>query len=313
MKRLRNRALCRSQVTASRHPPPPAYCRWRPQRQSCLRVGGTGEDALIAAFIGAAVDPASASRSPGAASWPRRGSWQLTASPAKSRCHGPRCRRCRRCNTKGAGGATQALAASVYELAGGGRFVWCQAKKHNPPCAVDRVRCGSATAGYNAGNEAAQQGAVPYGIKAWLLLTIGALRESRAYRPVCQWPRCLTASLIRCLTGSRCILMQTGTLSSASLQKARRAVDGLASPCPAASMMWLPCGPPSAPLGSSERLAASQMQNGQAPSSRFAAASIAAATGAWRIVYGAHLRHRRPAPPRCEAGRWLVFGCVEVA
>jgi hypothetical protein len=35
------------------------------------------------------------------------------------------------------------------------------------------------TAGYSAGNEAAQQAAVPYGIKAWLLLTIGTLYANR--------------------------------------------------------------------------------------------------------------------------------------
>ena len=35
------------------------------------------------------------------------------------------------------------------------------------------------TAGYNAGNEVAQQAAVPAGIKAWLLLTIGTLYANR--------------------------------------------------------------------------------------------------------------------------------------
>ena len=67
------------------------------------------------------------------------------------------------------------------------------------------------------------------------------------------------------------------------------------------------------PTGSSERLAASQMQSGQTHVITVRhAASIAAATGAWRIVYKA--RHfgivGRPRTPD-EAGRWLVFDCVE--
>lgn len=75
-------------------------------------------------------------------------------------------------------GATQTLASSVYELAGDKVFLV-------PGQEWPAVRGGSGsvwinyTAGYSAGNEAAQQDAVPYGIKAWLLLTIGTLYANR--------------------------------------------------------------------------------------------------------------------------------------
>ena len=67
------------------------------------------------------------------------------------------------------------------------------------------------------------------------------------------------------------------------------------------------------PTGSSERLAAAQMQSGQTHviTVRYAA-SIAAATGAWRIVYGARTFGVVGLPRNIdEAGRWLVFDCVE--
>lgn len=67
------------------------------------------------------------------------------------------------------------------------------------------------------------------------------------------------------------------------------------------------------PTGSSERLAAAQIQSGQTHviTVRYAA-SIAAATGAWRIVYGARTFGVVGLPRNIdEAGRWLVFDCVE--
>ena len=67
------------------------------------------------------------------------------------------------------------------------------------------------------------------------------------------------------------------------------------------------------PTGSSERLAAAQMQSGQTHviTVRYAA-SIAAATGAWRIKYGARTFGVVGLPRNIdEAGRWLVFDCVE--
>lgn len=67
------------------------------------------------------------------------------------------------------------------------------------------------------------------------------------------------------------------------------------------------------PTGSSERLAASQMQSGQTHVITVRhAASIAAATGAWRIAYGARKFDVIGLPRNIdEAGRWLVFDCVE--
>lgn len=67
------------------------------------------------------------------------------------------------------------------------------------------------------------------------------------------------------------------------------------------------------PTGSSERLAAAQMQSGQTHviTVRYAA-SIAAATGAWRIVYGARTFGIVGLPRDIDEGhRWLVFDCVE--
>lgn len=75
-------------------------------------------------------------------------------------------------------GAQQTLDSSMYELIGdtvhktsGATYpeLW------DGPGVVEI----NYTAGYSAGNEAAQQAAVPYGIKAWLLLTIGTLYANR--------------------------------------------------------------------------------------------------------------------------------------
>ena len=67
------------------------------------------------------------------------------------------------------------------------------------------------------------------------------------------------------------------------------------------------------PMGSTERLAASQMQSGQTHvvTVRFQEA-LSAATGAWRIVYGSRTFGVVGLPRNPdEAGRWLVFDCVE--
>lgn len=67
------------------------------------------------------------------------------------------------------------------------------------------------------------------------------------------------------------------------------------------------------PMGSSERLAAAQMQSGQTHvvTVRYTP-SLSAATGAWRIVYGARTFGIVGLPRNPdEAGRWLVFDCVE--
>ena len=108
--------------------------------------------------------------------------------------------------------------------------------------------------------------------------------------------------------------MQAGTLTKRiTLQKPGNAVDDYGQPVPGSfddvATVWAAI----RPTGSSERLAASQMQSGQTHvvTVRYQS-SLAAATGAWRIVYNA--RHfgivGLPRNPD-EAGRWLVFDCTE--
>ena len=67
------------------------------------------------------------------------------------------------------------------------------------------------------------------------------------------------------------------------------------------------------PMGSNERLAAAQMQSGQTHvvTVRYSAA-LAAATGAWRIVFGTRA-FGIVGLPRCpdERREWLVFDCTE--
>ena len=110
--------------------------------------------------------------------------------------------------------------------------------------------------------------------------------------------------------------MQAGTLTKRiTLQKPGSAVDDYGQPVPGSfddvATVWAAI----RPMGSNERLAASQMQSGQTHVLTVRhTGSLAAATGAWRIVYGARTfgivgLPRNPA----EAGRWLVFDCVEVA
>lgn len=108
--------------------------------------------------------------------------------------------------------------------------------------------------------------------------------------------------------------MQAGTLTKRiTLQKPGNAVDDYGQPVPGSfddvATVWASI----RPTGSSERLAASQMQSGQTHVITVRhAASIAAATGAWRIVYGARTFGVVGLPRNPdEAGRWLVFDCVE--
>lgn len=75
-------------------------------------------------------------------------------------------------------GAQQTLDPSMYELIGDAVHKTSGAtypELWDVPGVVEI----NYTAGYSAGNEAAQQAAVPYGIKAWLLLTIGTLYANR--------------------------------------------------------------------------------------------------------------------------------------
>ena len=156
---------------------PPAYLPLTTAEAKLhLRVDGTDEDALIAAFIGAAVDTCQqiTGRSLMAQAW------KLTVDDFADEIAlpWPQVQAVQSVQYKDADGATQTLASSVYELAGD---KICLVPGQEWPA----VRGGSGsvwinyTAGYSAGNEAAQQDAVPYGIKAWLLLTIGTLYANR--------------------------------------------------------------------------------------------------------------------------------------
>ncbi len=98
-----------------------------------------------------------------------------------------------------------------------------------------------------------------------------------------------------------------------TLQKPGNAVDDYGQPVPGSfddvATVWAAI----RPMGSNERLAASQMQSGQTHvvTVRYQSA-LAAATGAWRIVYGARTFGIVGLPRNHdEAGRWLVFDCVE--
>lgn len=163
---------------------PPAYLPLTTAEAKLhLRVDGTDEDALIAAFIGAAVDTCQqiTGRSLMAQAW------KLTVDDFADEIAlpWPQVQAVQAVQYKDADGATQTLATSAYELAGD---KVCLVPGQEWPA----VRGGSGsvwinyTAGYSAGNEAAQQDAVPYGIKAWLLLAVGdmyAHREASSDKP----------------------------------------------------------------------------------------------------------------------------------
>lgn len=108
--------------------------------------------------------------------------------------------------------------------------------------------------------------------------------------------------------------MQAGTLTKRiTLQKPGNAVDDYGQPVPGSfddvATVWAAI----RPMGSSERLAASQMQSGQTHvvTVRYQSA-LAAATGAWRIVYKARHFGIVGLPRNIqEGGHTLVFDCVE--
>ncbi len=110
-------------------------------------------------------------------------------------------------------------------------------------------------------------------------------------------------------------MMQAGRLNRrVTLQSPSQSVDELGQPIPGwtdVATLWAAI----RPMGSNERLAASQMQSGQTHVLTVRhTGSLAAATGAWRIVYGARTFGIVGLPRNPdEAGRWLVFDCVEVA
>lgn len=108
--------------------------------------------------------------------------------------------------------------------------------------------------------------------------------------------------------------MQAGQLTHrVTFQQPGTAVDDYGQPVPGGFADVATVFAAIRPTGSSERLAASQMQSGQTHVITVRhAASIAAATGAWRIVYGSRTFGIVGLPRNPdEAGRWLVFDCVE--
>ena len=108
--------------------------------------------------------------------------------------------------------------------------------------------------------------------------------------------------------------MQAGTLTKRiTLQKPGNAVDDYGQPVPGSfddvATVWAAI----RPMGSSERLAAAQMQSGQTHvvTVRYSAA-LAAATGAWRIKYGVRLFGVVGLPRDYdEEHRTLTFDAVE--
>jgi len=108
--------------------------------------------------------------------------------------------------------------------------------------------------------------------------------------------------------------MQAGQLTHrVTFQQPTNAVDDYGQPVPGSfddvATVWAAI----RPMGSSERLAASQMQSGQTHviTVRHSTA-LAAAIGSWRIAYGARKFDVIGLPRNIdEAGRWLVFDCVE--
>jgi len=108
--------------------------------------------------------------------------------------------------------------------------------------------------------------------------------------------------------------MRAGKLGRrVTFQQPTNAVDDYGQPVPGSfddvATVWAAI----RPMGSSERLAASQMQSGQTHviTVRHSTA-LAAAIGSWRIAYGARKFDVIGLPRNIdEAGRWLVFDCVE--
>jgi len=108
--------------------------------------------------------------------------------------------------------------------------------------------------------------------------------------------------------------MQAGTLTKRiTLQKPGNAVDDYGQPVPGSfddvATVWAAI----RPTGSSERVAAAQMESGQTHviTVRWSA-PLAAAQGSWRIVFGARA-FGIVGLPRCpdERREWLIFDCTE--
>lgn len=156
---------------------PPAYLPMSAEEIKIQgRIDHDAEDELLLIYQGAAVDTCQqlTGRSIMAQAW------RLTIDEfsGQIKLPWPAIQAIQSVQYKDTDGTTQTLATSVYELVGD---AVCLIPGQQWP----EIRGGSGsvwvnyTAGYSAGNEAAQQTAVPAGIKAWLLLTIGTLYANR--------------------------------------------------------------------------------------------------------------------------------------
>lgn len=108
--------------------------------------------------------------------------------------------------------------------------------------------------------------------------------------------------------------MQAGQLTHrVTFQQPTNAVDDYGQPVPGSfddvATVWAAI----RPTGSSERVAAAQMESGQTHviTVRWSA-PLAAAQGSWRIVFGARA-FGIVGLPRCpdERREWLIFDCTE--
>lgn len=156
---------------------PPAYLPLTTAEAKLhLRVDGTDEDALIAAFIGAAVDTCQqiTGRSLMAQAW------KLTVDDFADEIAlpWPQVQAVSGIQYWDENGDPQTLDTALYELSGATIYRADGATYPELWKGPGVVQI-SYTAGYSAGNEAAQQAAIPAGIKAWLLLTIGTLYANR--------------------------------------------------------------------------------------------------------------------------------------
>lgn len=108
--------------------------------------------------------------------------------------------------------------------------------------------------------------------------------------------------------------MQAGQLTHrVTFQQPTNAVDDYGQPVPGGFADVATVFAAIRPMGSNERLAAAQMQSGQTHvvTVRHSTA-LAAAIGSWRIVYGSRTFGIVGLPRNPdEAGRWLVFDCLE--
>lgn len=156
---------------------PPAYRPLTlPEVKLHLRVDHSDEDALIGILQGAAVDTCQqlTGRSIMAQGW----KLTLNGWVDAVRLPYPEISAVSSIKYLDKGGVQQTLGPSMYALIGDTVHKTRGATYPELGDGLGVVEI-NYTAGYNAGNEVAQQAAVPAGIKAWLLLTIGTLYANR--------------------------------------------------------------------------------------------------------------------------------------